>query len=89
VATDDVADLARQIAAELMTLAPGTPVSVGSLAARVRCSTDDVLAAATSLQRRNQGDDQLFTIVRRSEEGAEQLFVSRVSVTLNDEPETQ
>ncbi|MCV7423876.1 hypothetical protein H7K45_25305 [Mycobacterium yunnanensis] len=87
--THDVEDLARRIAAELTTMQPGTPVSVTSLSAQMRCSTDDVLAAGALLEHRNQGDDQLFTVVRRSEGGAEESFVSRVPVALNDEPDTR
>jgi hypothetical protein len=86
----DVDDLAEQLLADLLALPPGTPVAVTSLAERMQCAPADVLAAGQSLQHRNQGDHQLVTVVRRTdEEGADDFYVSRVPLTLNDEPETR
>jgi hypothetical protein len=86
----DVDDLAERLLADLRTLPPGTPVAVASVAERMQCAPADVLAAGRSLQHRDQGDQELVTVVRRTDgDGADEFYVSRVPLTLNDEPETR
>ena len=86
----DVGDIAERLLADLRTVPPGTPVAVTSLAERMQCAPADVLAAGKSLQHRDQGDHELVTVVRRTDEGeSAEFYVSRVPLTLNDEPETR
>ncbi|KAA0094760.1 hypothetical protein CIW49_24780 [Mycolicibacterium sp. P1-18] len=85
----DVGDLAERLLADLRTVPPGTPVAVTALARRMQCATADVLAAGESLRHREQGDHDLVTVVRRTEGDDDEFYVSRVPLTLNDEPETR
>ena len=86
----DVADLTERILAELRTQPPGTPIAAGSLAERLHCAVADVVAAGEQLQHREQGDEELVTVVRRIGGGGdEEVYLSRVPLTLNDEPETR
>ena len=76
--------------AELRTQPPGVPVAVTSLAERLQCSPDEVLAAGEELQQRDPGDDHLVTMVKRiSGDGAEDFYLSLVPLALNDEPDTR
>jgi len=82
--------MAERIIAELRTQPPGVPVAVTSLAKRLNCSPDEVLAAGEELQQREPGDEHLITVVKRvSADGEEDVFLSRVPLALNDEPETR
>lgn len=76
--------------AVLQTQPPGAPITVKALSQRLECSADDVLAASEGLQQRRPGDEQLITIVKMiNSDGEEDLYLSRVPLTLNDEPETR
>jgi hypothetical protein len=82
--------MAERIMAELRTQPPGVPVAVTSLAERLQCSPDEVLAAGEGLQQRDPGDDHLVTMVKRiSGDGAEDFYLSLVPLALNDEPDTR
>jgi hypothetical protein len=87
---NDVSGLTERMLAELRIQPPGTPVPAGSLAERLDCALEDVLAAGEELQQREQGDEDLVAVVRRiSDGGDEEFYLSRVPLTLNDEPETR
>lgn len=76
--------------AELRTQPPGVPIAVKSLAERLGCSADEVLAASEGLQQREPGDEQLITVVKKlSGDGEEDFYLSLVPLALNDEPETR
>jgi hypothetical protein len=66
------------------------PLAVEALAQRLQCTPEEILAASEALQRRQAGDEELITVVKKtSGDGAEQLYVSQLPLTLNDEPESR
>jgi hypothetical protein len=81
--------VAERIMAELEIVPPGVPIAVSSLAERLQCSVDEVLAAGEELQQREAGDEALITLVKKMGDGGEEFYLSQLPLTLNDEPETR
>lgn len=82
--------LADRVLAELQTQPPGVPVAVGEIADRLQCSAAEVEAEGHALERREPGDHELVTVVKRISRGGDaEVYLSRVPLALNDEPETE
>ncbi|BDX31485.1 hypothetical protein TUM20985_20320 [Mycobacterium antarcticum] len=88
--SSNMTSLDERLMAELRTLPPGGPVPARELADRLQCTVEEVLAAGNRLEQREQGDEDLVSVSQKtSGEGDDEYYLSRVPLTLNDEPETR
>ncbi|MDP9166699.1 MAG: hypothetical protein M3O32_11680 [Actinomycetota bacterium] len=72
----------------LLAQSPGAPVPAAVIAEHLDRSVADVVAAGRDLERRQAGDENLFTVVERTvDRGAGEFFLTHVPLALNDEPD--
>lgn len=77
-----------QVQAYLLNLSPGAPVPATVIAEHLDRPVADVVAAGRDLERRQAGDQNLFTVVERTvAQGAGEFFLTHVPLALNDEPD--
>jgi hypothetical protein len=83
-----VAEVRDQVVAYLLAQSPGTPVPATVIAEHLDRPVAEVVAAGRDLERRQAGDQNLFTVVERTlDPGAGEFFLTHVPLALNDEPE--